>query len=116
MAIIAVGLVGWWTGPWLNGLIGWTFRIFNRGFDWSTGIYVLIVGGLLRVSLIVLFLYGGLLVLTYQTFVTAPKGFIPVSRQGISTRQCTNCPIRPRWSGPYATMHTIEQVAAKVPG
>ena len=52
-------LVGWLVGAWLNRLLGWSFRAFNRGFDWATGIYTGIVGGLLRVSLIVLVFYGG---------------------------------------------------------
>ena len=36
---VATALVGWLTGRWLNQLLGLTFRTFNRGFDWATGIY-----------------------------------------------------------------------------
>ena len=40
------------------------------------------VGGLLRVSVIVLLLYGGLLFLTNRNMTAAPKGFIPDQDQG----------------------------------
>ena len=41
-----------------------------------------VVRGLLRVSLLVLLLYGGLLFLTYREFTTAPSGFIPEQDKG----------------------------------
>ena len=40
------------------------------------------VGGLLRVSLVVLLVYGGLLGLTYWEFTRAPTGFIPQQDKG----------------------------------
>ena len=40
------------------------------------------VGRLLRVSVLVLVVYGGLLVLTYWGFTTTPKGFIPSQDMG----------------------------------
>ena len=40
------------------------------------------VGGLLRVSLISLLVYGGLLVLTWWAFRSAPTGFVPQQDQG----------------------------------
>ena len=40
------------------------------------------VGGLLRVSLVVLLVYAGLLVLTYCEFTHAPTGFIPQQDKG----------------------------------
>src|SRR5205823_12529809 len=47
-----------------------------------TSAYVRAVGGLLRVGLVVLFLYGGLLGLTYFRFISTPKGFIPAQDMG----------------------------------
>jgi multidrug efflux pump subunit AcrB len=61
----------------LDTVLGWFFRLFNRVFRASTDLYVRLVGGLLRVSLIALVVYAGLLVLTYFRFVSAPTGFIP---------------------------------------
>ena len=58
--------------------LGWFFRIFNRSFEASTGLYARLVGGLLRISLLVLIVYGGLLYLTVWSFKRAPQGFIPL--------------------------------------
>src|SRR5262249_47951321 len=66
----------------LNALLGGFFRAFNRGFNVATGGYVRLVGGLLRVSAVVLAVYGGLLALTYLGFAHAPKGFIPAQDKG----------------------------------
>ena len=42
-------------------LLGWFFRLFNVVFGAGTAVYVRVVGALLRVSLIALLVYGGLL-------------------------------------------------------
>ena len=47
-----------------------------------TTVYGWTVGRLLRVSVVVLLAYGGLLVLTYWVFQSAPTGFIPQQDQG----------------------------------
>src|SRR5688572_12093619 len=44
----------------LNLLLGWLFRLFNNGFVLGTRVYTRAVGMSLRVSLIVLLVYGGL--------------------------------------------------------
>ncbi|HEV8071689.1 MAG TPA: efflux RND transporter permease subunit [Planctomycetaceae bacterium] len=66
----------------LDTVLGWFFRLFNRVFGASTALYVRLVGGLLRVSVIALVVYAGLLVLTYFRFVSAPTGFIPQQDKG----------------------------------
>ncbi len=66
----------------LNTLLGWFFKLFNGGFGIATTAYTKVVGGLLRTSLIVLVVYGGLLWLTYKSFVIAPTGFIPMQDKG----------------------------------
>ena len=78
----AGGLLGWIVSVPLNLLMGWSFFQFNKGFDAATGLYTRIVGGLLRVSLIVLLLYGGLLYVTYWGFTKTPTGFIPAQDKG----------------------------------
>ncbi len=72
------GLLGW---P-LNRLLWLVFRGFNLAFDFSARIYTWSVGRLLRVSLLVLVGYGGLLYLTYVRFNETPKGFIPAQDKG----------------------------------
>lgn len=58
------------------------FRLFNFSFHLTTSVYVTLVKGLLRLSLIVVLLYGGLLFLTYKTFTNMPTGFIPIQDRG----------------------------------
>lgn len=66
----------------LDILLGWFFRLFNKTFQAGTAIYVRMVGGLLRISLVTMLLYGGLLVMTYWQFNHAPTGFIPQQDKG----------------------------------
>jgi multidrug efflux pump subunit AcrB len=84
--IIAGGLAGWVValllGRPVNALLGWSFRAFNRGFDYSIAAYTRTVSGLLYVSLVVLAIYGGLLAATYWSFTTTPTGFIPQQDKG----------------------------------
>jgi hydrophobe/amphiphile efflux-1 (HAE1) family protein len=71
------GAIGWlMIGP-VNAALGWFFGQFNRFFDWITRLYGWAVGKLLRLSAIVLIVYGGLLFLTYYVLTRAPTGFIP---------------------------------------
>ena len=74
--------VGWFIIRPVNAVLGWFFRGFNRVFDWMTALYGGTVGRMLRVSVIVLVVYGGLLVLTYWQFNRTPTGFIPQQDKG----------------------------------
>jgi multidrug efflux pump subunit AcrB len=58
------------------------FRRFNAGFASATNAYTRAVGGLLRVSVLVLVVYAGMLVVTYRCFTVAAKGFIPAQDMG----------------------------------
>ena len=62
----------------LNFLFGRLFRLFERLFRWSARLYSNAVRILLRRAIFALFLYAGLVVLTFQMFRTTPTGFIPV--------------------------------------
>ena len=66
----------------LGLILGWFFRLFNAGFQAGASIYTRMVGGLLRVSLIVMLVYAGMLFLTYEEFHRAPTGFIPQQDKG----------------------------------
>jgi multidrug efflux pump len=61
----------------LDALLGWFFRPFNRFFDWAARGYVNTVKRLLRGSLLVLLVYGGLVFLTGWGFKQTPTGFVP---------------------------------------
>ncbi len=67
-------------------LLSTPFRLFGRGFNWAferlAGGYGFTVRALLRITVIVMLVYGGLLVITEQQFVSAPRGFIPNQDQG----------------------------------
>lgn len=115
LCAIALGGVGYVIGAWLNAFLGWTFRIFNLWFDWTAGIYTKLVGALLRVSLLVLVLYGGLLYLTYQSFVIAPKGFIPSQDKGYLLVN-VQLPDSASLERTHTTMQKIEEVAGKIAG
>lgn len=66
----------------LNLLLGWFFRLFNRGFEWASHAYGRSIARLIRVSLVVLLLYVALLGLTGVGFTRIPTGFIPQQDQG----------------------------------
>ena len=64
-------------------LFGWFFKLFNVFFKASTAVYVGLVRCLLRVSLLTLIVYGGLIFLTTQEFKQTRSGFIPQQDKGI---------------------------------
>jgi multidrug efflux pump len=66
----------------INLLFGWFFKLFNMTFTLASAGYVRVVGKLLRVSVLVLVVYGGLLYLTVWSFGKLPTGFIPNQDQG----------------------------------
>lgn len=62
------------------------FRLFGKGFNYIfdrlAGGYGLLVRGLIRISILVLAVYGGLGYLGYDLFEKTPTGFIPNQNQG----------------------------------
>jgi multidrug efflux pump len=66
----------------LDLLLGWFFRLFNWGFRKATGLYTRGVGLLLRGSVVVLAVYGGLVALTWWASGRLPTGYIPNQDQG----------------------------------
>ena len=82
LPVVLGAVAGWLLRRPLNGAVGWSFRMFNVGFNRCAEAYTRMVGMLLRVSLIVLVVYGGLLYLTYWSFTESPSGFIPMQDKG----------------------------------
>ncbi len=76
------GVVGWVVIRPVNAVLGWFFRSFNRAFHGMSLGYGWTIGVGMRVSLLVLLIYVGLLGLTWWTFQNAPTGFIPQQDQG----------------------------------
>jgi multidrug efflux pump len=75
-------IVGYLLYKPVNGVLGTFFKWFNAGFTWVTGVYGRIVGGCIRVAVIVLLIYGGLIAMTFFGFVKLPYGFIPQQDKG----------------------------------
>ena len=66
----------------MNRVLGRFFRVFNAAFGWGGSAYVRSVRGLIRVPLIVVAAYAGVLVLTYFGYLRMPTGFIPQQDKG----------------------------------
>ena len=79
---LAGGLLGWFIIRPVNAVLGFLFGGFNRWFDWMTALYGRGVGRTLRLSVMVLVIYAGLLGLTYWQFQRTPTGFIPQQDKG----------------------------------
>jgi multidrug efflux pump len=82
VALVLGAVAGWIAGPAINAALGRFFGLFNRVFDRLTRGYTHAVGLLMRLAVIVLVIYVGLLGLTGVSFVTSPTGFIPEQDQG----------------------------------
>ena len=80
--VLAGGLLGRIVVRPVNAVLGYLFGGFNRWFDRMTGLYGRGVGRALRLSTMVLVIYGGLLGLTYWQFQRTPTGFIPQQDKG----------------------------------
>jgi hydrophobe/amphiphile efflux-1 (HAE1) family protein len=62
--------------------LGWFFALFNQGFDAVSSGYASVVRWSLRLAVLALAVYGGLLYLTYLGFTTTPVGFVPLQDKG----------------------------------
>jgi multidrug efflux pump len=94
---------------------GWFFRLFNWAFRVSTAGYIGLVGWFLRLSVIVLVVYCGLLGLTYWSYLQLPTGFIPSQDKGylIASVQLPDAAASSRTDAVIAKM---EKLALSTPG
>ncbi len=70
-------------GRFLDGILGWFFRLFNKSFEGLKTVYSRMLRRLIRWSVFALIIYGGLIFLTGYMFKTVPTGFIPQTDQGV---------------------------------
>ncbi len=116
VAATVLGLLGGWlVAGILDRLLVAFFRLFNAIFNAATNGYTWMVGGLLRVSVLVLIGYGGLLYLTEREFTHTPTGFIPAQDKGyllvnVQMPDSTSVELT------QSVMRRIETIARKVPG
>jgi hydrophobe/amphiphile efflux-1 (HAE1) family protein len=71
-----------WVTRAIDLLLGWFFRLFNTGLEKLNIGYVATLRHAVRLSILVLAVYVGLLVLTFLGFKRVPLGFIPQQDQG----------------------------------
>jgi multidrug efflux pump len=76
------GIAGWLLAALVNAGLGAFFHGFNWAFERGTALYGHTVSVFLRVSVIVLLVYGGLIGLTVLGFRAVPTGFIPEQDKG----------------------------------
>jgi len=96
-------------------LFGWFFRLFNRGLSGMTAGYVVALRWVVRLSVLSLIVYGGLVGLTYFGFRTVPTGFIPNQDQGVLLVNL-QMPDASQIDRTTRTMHDLSEIARKLPG
>jgi multidrug efflux pump len=105
----------WFLGNPLNALLGGIFRRFNAAFTRATKGYVGLVRGFLRVSAVVLLVYGGLVGVTWWEFNRIPRGFIPSQDMGFLMVN-VQLPDSASLDRTDAVMRKIEAIAGPIPG
>jgi multidrug efflux pump len=63
-------------------LLDWFFFLFNKGLGLLTKVYATTLSWVVRLAVVGLLVYGGLLYLTYEGFRHVPTGFIPSQDSG----------------------------------
>ncbi len=79
---LAGAVAGWLLAKVVNGVLGAFFGAFNWTFDRGISLYGGTVALFLRLSVIMLLVYGGLIGLTVLGFKAVPMGFIPQQDKG----------------------------------
>lgn len=66
-----------WLTRFMDNILGWFFRGFNRAFGAASNGYGKTVGGLVTRKSLVMIVYMALVAATYGMFTTVPSGFVP---------------------------------------
>ena len=82
VAFVIGGAAGYFLHAQVDRMLKGLFRAFNAGFDRLTAMYGSVVARLIRLSVIVLVVYVGLIGMTYVGFNSVPLGFIPEQDKG----------------------------------
>jgi multidrug efflux pump len=82
VSLAAGAAAGWFLTGLVNSALGGFFTAFNWAFDRVIEAYGRSVAMILRISIVALVAYGGLMGLTYLGFQAVPIGFIPDQDKG----------------------------------
>src|SRR5437660_3007576 len=99
----------------IDGLLGWFFRGFNKTFSWASNAYGNTVARLVRLAVIVLFVYAGLLALTGVGFKVVPGGFLPTQDRGYAVVYA-QLPDAASLERTQAVVDKISKIAHETPG
>jgi len=94
---------------------GWFFRPFNRFFHWASEKYSNGVARLLRLAVIALVVYAGLLAATAWFFKTTPSGFVPTQDKQYLVA-FTQLPAAASLERTDAVIRRMSEIALKHPG
>ncbi len=94
---------------------GWIFRPFNRFFEWASQKYSNGVARLLRVSVVALLVYLGLVGTTALLFQNTPTGFVPTQDKQYLVA-FTQLPTAASLERTDAVIRRMSEIALKHPG
>jgi multidrug efflux pump len=115
LAAILCVIVVWLGGRLVNRSLSFAFGLFNRGFHRATNGYVRTVGWMMKGSVVVLLLYGGMIYGTWHLFTVTPTGFIPAQDKGylvLNVRLADSASLERT----QAVMAKVEKLAGDVDG
>jgi multidrug efflux pump len=113
--LVVGGIIGRLIIRPVNAVLGWLFGGFNRLFDRITDLYGRVIGVLVRVSVLVIVIYIGLLGLTALQVASVPKGFLPEMDQGYLLIN-VQLPDAASLERTEAIMARIDEMARSTPG
>jgi multidrug efflux pump len=115
IAAILGGCLGGLLRVTMNQLLGALFSGFNTGFEAVSKGYLALVQASLRITGLVMLVYGVLLALTYFAITTTPAGFIPQQDKGylLVTIQLPDAASLERTE---SDVRRLEQIALRTPG
>src|SRR5262249_11867389 len=99
----------------VNRALDYVFRGFNWLFDRATAAYGKTVGWFLRLSVIVLLVYAGLIALTGFGFTRVPSGFVPSQDKGYLLVNI-QLPDSASLQRPVKVSDAVEKIALETPG
>ncbi|HEY1080656.1 MAG TPA: multidrug efflux RND transporter permease subunit [Prosthecobacter sp.] len=99
----------------IDFLFGWFFKLFNAFFNGVSNLFGAIVGKLVRVSIVVLIVYAGLVGLAGHLFKATPTGFIPTMDMGYMM-VVVQLPDGASFERTDAVVKEMDTIAREIPG